>query len=691
LKKQIFHIIGYILIGFWSFCGQDISAQQLGQNCPEDLIPRQDKHTRLFGFANLAGEWLIPAHYVKVFPFVGNKAVVMLGTKLGVINCEGYLVIPAEYDDFTIFNVDKTWAKKAGDWSLINDQGKVLVSEKMSDVRTIQPEYDFIWVKKNDLWGIFSERSLQFTAKPQFDMFQVISEAASIVKTGDSLGVISHDDGSFFIKQNVSNINKLTKTAFAFKQRGKWGVFDDEGAFWMKPEYDTISLANSKLLNVKKDGLFGVIDFKEKEVIPIKYEMISSFNNGLAMVKQGGKFGFMNQHGKIISPIAFDTAHDFKNGYSIVKINGLYGVIDVNNKFSLKPEYENVIRNYNTLTNSLPFYGIKKEGKWTLLGSRMEKISEDSFDSLCINDTTSFMRVMVNQKYRFYNVTKGSYELANTFTAAQEFRNGMAIVGIEGKFGVINDKGLFLVPALYEAIDYEFLNGKYIFYVKLNGKIGVQGLDGKLIVPCEYDLLVTSDSKFFKAQKNGKYGVLKISGQECVAFKYSFLSNGKETIGVPEWPCISADGKRFGLIDAKGEELIKPIYDQIFYLGEGLYGYQKKKDFGIVRANGVMLVENDFSALTPFVDKIAMAKKGDNWGYIALGGKFFIQPNYQEITPFVKNFACVKSDGLWGIIDKSGKYLRKPEFEDYKDFGNGNRRFYKNGKEFKIDEFGVVK
>jgi hypothetical protein len=298
---------------------------------------------------------------------------------------------------------------------------------------------------------------------------------------------------------------------------------------------------------------------------------------------------------------------------------------------------------------------------------------------------------MVNQKYRFYNVGKGTYELPNTFTTAQEFRNGMAIVGVDGKFGVINDKGLFLVPALYEAIDYEFLNGKYIFYVKLNGKTGVQGMDGKLIVPCDYDLLVTSDAKFFKAKKNGKYGVLKINGQECVEFKYAFLSNGKESVGVPEWPCISSDGKRVGLIDTKGEELIKPIYDQIFYIGEGLYGYQKKKDVGIVRANGVMVVDGDFSELKPFIDKIAMAKKGEKWGYIALGGKFFIQPIYEEVSPFVKNTACVKLDGLWGIIDKSGKVLRKPEYEDFKDFGSGDRRMFKAGKEYKVDELGVLK
>lgn len=668
---------------------QNIHAQQLGQNCTEDLIPRQDKHTRLFGFANLAGEWLIPAHYVKVYPFIGNKAVVMLGTKLGVINCEGYLVIPAEYDDFTIFNVDKTWAKKAGNWSLINDHGKIL-SDQMSDVRTIQPEYDFIWVKKNNLWGIFSERSLQFTAKPQFEMFQVISEAASIVKTGDSLGVISHDDGTFFIKQNVSNINKLNKTAFAFKQRGKWGVFDDEGAFWMKPDYDTISLANSKLLVVKKDSLYGLIDFKEKEVVPIKYAMISPFNNGLAMIKQGGKYGFINQHGKIISPIAFDTASDFRNGYSIVKINGLYGIIDVTNKFSVKPEFENIISNSNQ-NGAASFYGLKKEGKWSVVASRMEKISEDKFDSLCINDTTTFMRVLVNNKYRYYNLTRGNYELPLSFTDAQEFRNAMAIVNNEGKFGVINEKGLFLVPANYEDVDYEFLNGKYIFYVKEKGKWGVQGFDGKMIVPCEYELLVTSDNKFFKAKKNGKYGMLKINGQECIEFKYQFLSNGKESSVMPEWPSIVYDGKKYGLIDPKGEELIKPSLDKIFYLEEGLYGFQRKKEVGILRANGTMVVDGDFSDLKPFMDKIAMAKKGDKWGYIALGGKYFIQPLYDEVSPFVKNTACVKLNGLWGVIDKSGKMIRKPEYESFKDLGNGDRIFIKEGKEFKVNELGGLK
>lgn len=684
LRKYILHTITLVLA--FVLC-QVAYAQQMGQNCPEDLIPRQDKHSRLYGFANLAGEWVIPAHYVKVFPFVGNKAVVMLGTKLGVINCEGYLVIPAEYDDFTIFNVDKTWAKKAGNWSLINDSGKVLASDQMSDVHTIQPEYDFIWVKKNGLWGIFSEKTLTFTAKPQFDMFQVISEAASIVKTGDSLGVISHDDGTFFIKQNISNIIKLTKTAFAFKQRGKWGVFDDEGAFWMKPEYDTISLASPKLLNVRKNGLYGVIDFKEKEIIPVKYESISVFNNGLAKVKQDGKYGFINQHGKVIVPINFDQADDFKNGYSVVKQDTLYGIIDPTNKFAVKLEYQNIVRNY--FTN--PYFGLKLAGKWTVLASKMDKVSDDKFDTLFINDTTTFMRVVVDNKYKYYNLLKGTYSLNQSFTSANEFRNGMALVSNDGKFGIINEKGEILVPTAYEAIDYEYLNGKYIFYVKNNGKWGVQTSDGKFLLPCEYELLVTSEGKFFKAKKGGKYGVLKITGQPVLDFKYTFISNGKESKVLPEWPAIVMDGKKYGLIEAKGEEVFKPSVDSIFYLGEGLYGYKKKKDYGILRSNGGYLNEGEFTDIKPFVDKVAMAKKGEKWGYIALGGKFFIQPLYQEVSLFYKNNAAVKLDGLWGIVDKTGKVIRKQEFEEFKDFGNGNRVFYKAGKEFKIDENGVVK
>lgn len=691
LRKGIFHIIKLLFVLIISILANFVSAQQLGQSCTEDLIPRQDKHTRLFGFANLAGEWIIPAHYVKVYPFTGNKAVVMLGTKLGVINCEGYLVIPAEYDDFTIFNVDKTWARKAGNWSLINDKGKVLVSDQMSDVRTIQPEYDFIWVKKNDLWGIFSERTLQFTAKPQFDMFQVISEAASIVKTGDSLGVISHDDGSFFVKQNVSNINKLTKTAFAFKQRGKWGVFDDEGVFWMKPEYDSISLASTKYLNVKKDGLYGVIDFKEKEIIPIKYESISSFNNGLALVKQSGKFGFINIHGKIISPIAFDTAHDFRNGYSIVKINGLYGIIDPTNKFSIKPEYENIIRNYDPLLVN-PFFGLKKNGKWSVLASRMDKVSEDTFDSLYICDTTAFMRVIVNQKYKYYNLNKGYYSISNDFDIAQEFRNGLAVVSNNSKFGVINQKGEFVVNVTHDSVNYEFLNGKYIFYVKDNNKWGVQSFEGKTIIPTDYELLVTSDNKFFKAKKNNKYGALKLTGQESIEFKYTFLSNGKESINIPEWPAIVIDGKKYGLVDQRGEEIFKPSVDLIFYLGEGLYAFLKKKDYGILRANGGVLSEPEFTQINPFIDKIAIAKKGEKWGFVSLGGKFFIQPIYQEVSQFYNNFSYVKVDGLWGVIDKSGKVVRKPEFDDFKDLGDGHRVLYKLGKEYKLDEStGLIK
>lgn len=662
------------------------ASAQLGQNCPEDLIPRQDNKSRLYGYSNLAAEWIIPAHYVKVYPFIGNKAVVMLGTKLGVINCEGYLVIPAEYDDFTIFNVDKTWAKKAGTWSLINDKGQKLINEEMSDVHTIQAEYDFIWVKKDKLWGIFSERSFKFIAKPQFDMFQTLSEAASIVKLGDSLGVISHEDGTYFIKPNIQNIIKINKTAFAFKQAGKWGVFDDEGAIWMQPNYDTIYVTTSKLLTVRKDNQWGIIDFKEKEVLPIKFQEVGAFSNGLSKVKLNDKYGFVNQHGKTIIPIIYDTAHDYKNGNAIVMQNGKYGIIDGNNKAIAKIEFQDIVRNY-----SQPYYVAKKENKWSFYSISFEKIAPESFDKIFITDSSAFMRVVNNEKCQFFNLQKGNFTFGNTYQECKAFSNGFALIMLNDKWGVVNEKGILIIQTNYENIDYEYNNGKYIFFVKDKGKVGVLTQDGKQMIPIDYDLITSSDKGLFKVKKGNKYGILKSNGQVSLDFKYDYMSSGKDSVLVPEFPAIIQDGKKYGLINEKGNEILKPSYDHIKYLGENLYAFQKKKLWGLLKADGNILVEAEYQYIGLYNEKLAPVEKDGKWGYIALGGKFAIQPIFEEVGIFYKDYACVKENGKWGVIYKNGKWYRKPEFDTYLDTKDGYRVLTKDGKEHKLNESGMFR
>ncbi len=71
------------------------------------------------------------------------------------------------------------------------------------------------------------------------------------------------------------------------------------------------------------------------------------------------------------------------------------------------------------------------------------------------------------------------------YNYAGDFKNGVAIVGIGNRRGIINKSGQVVLPIEYETIKIDAPTGYYT--IEKNGKNGVAGKDGKLLVPCKYN------------------------------------------------------------------------------------------------------------------------------------------------------------------------------------------------------------
>ena len=80
-------------------------------DCEEELFSKKDKQTRLFGYVNALGEYKIPPTFLRAKPFVGKNAIVQQGKMFGVLNCEGILVVPADYEEIASFSNGKGWVK----------------------------------------------------------------------------------------------------------------------------------------------------------------------------------------------------------------------------------------------------------------------------------------------------------------------------------------------------------------------------------------------------------------------------------------------------------------------------------------------------------------------------------------------------------------------------------------------------
>ncbi|TAE73012.1 MAG: WG repeat-containing protein [Bacteroidetes bacterium] len=102
-----------------------------------------------------------------------------------------------------------------------------------------------------------------------------------------------------------------------------------------------------------------------------------------------------------------------------------------------------------------------------------------------------------------------------------EFINGFATVNLNGKYGVIDEKGKEIVPCKYEFVG-TYIDG--IAKIKMNNKIGLIDDKGKEIVPCKYDKISLFNKGLAKIELSEKCGYLNKEGKEILSPKYEAVN-----------------------------------------------------------------------------------------------------------------------------------------------------------------------
>lgn len=136
-----------------------------------------------------------------------------------------------------------------------------------------------------------------------------------------------------------------------------------------------------------------------------------------------------------------------------------------------------------------------------------------------------------------------------------------------------------------------------------------------------------------------------------------------------------------GIINEKGEEIVKPIYDDISIFSEGIAKIKKLQFYGFIDENGKELFEPNFHEIEEFDEKgiakiIRYYRNGKKYakavGYVNRKGELLLEPKYYdeiEQFPLNKQFFLIEPRGEKGTIVindmkeivLNGKYFIKPD------------------------------
>lgn len=293
------------------------------------------------------------------------------GSKKGLINNQGTLIIPCEYDDIQRLGPNIVLAKD-GKYGLVNQQLKPLTPMHFDEMPA--PAFynsNQLEVRINKKWGI-ADQDGQILLPCKYESisnYSLYSVTAYMVSENGLLGLLN-TDLSIRIPALYESIQILLdcnqKVVFKVIQQGKNGLLDKLGNPLLPCDYDYIG--NNCPYPTGKAGKFGLLDASYKSLIPMEFDTIIKYKNFRA--SKDGKWAFFTEAGVPLTEGAVVDKMEWFYGYYMIRANGLFGLINElqpNEVTYIAPQYEALTPVFPDFRKKERYFLVKKNSLWGVI------------------------------------------------------------------------------------------------------------------------------------------------------------------------------------------------------------------------------------------------------------------------------------------------------------------------------------
>lgn len=347
------------------------------------------------------------------------------------------------------------------------------------------------------------------------------------------------------------------KEMFEAMPHKKWGFIDKTGKMVIEPQFDDV-------LRDQYGGCF-----------PYSHKMFKNFSEGLCAVRLGNKWGYIDKTGKFVIEAKYDNAGTFSEGVGCVRLGQKCGYVDKTGKFVLPLQFDAYEHSNNARSDN---------PDWDFTAALVEKFG--------FSDGLAVARKDGKEGYIDHS---GKFVIAPKFASAGAFEGGVAKVETGENMQrlpgstFIDKTGNPIIKTEERCLDYSdkiFLatNGKYdatrkLYY--LNAK-------GERLTKEEYvDARIFSEGLGAVAMKWGegslgsqgtKYGYIDKAGEIVIPAAFQISGNnlagnfhsGRAIVSKTELDVMGNYHTSHGIIDAKGNWVLKPKYNHIAAYCDGL-------------------------------------------------------------------------------------------------------------------------
>lgn len=550
------------------------------------------------------------------------------GNLFGYCNQEGRVIIECEYDNVTWYNNDIAFVKREGKYAVIDKFGVLI-----TPFNIIGPYAPHI----PNLSCIFIDGKIKY-----FDeLNKKLTDYLKVVYCFENKIFARLENKSVWLNKYLHEILCVyddiidvdySKKLAVVQVANKLGVIDEEMNEIVPCYYESVIIKDD-FIYVERNNRYGLLKNNGFQILPCIYDQIDyaedTYKYGFVKAVKNDRYGFLDANGNILTDFKYDEYEGRFNGFTIVKINNKYGLVFKGIEI-IKCSYEDCVSNHNIA-------GVMLNEKWAV------------FDKLG-NQKSDF----VFEKLWHWRQLDPNEDGVSLLIDSQGF-----IVEINDKYGYVNNKGLYVLPTVYDDIEEFIREDTILLRVKINYKWGIYDDNGNAL----YDCILSECTNLFSCK-----GIL--------------ISNNNKV----------------GIIDNSGNLLLDFIYDEIIEL---FYG----ADIAVVKLNSKygLIDKYNHLQLDCIYDKIELLKYSNNnidlfkvkvnnkWGCINNNFETLIDFTYNSIGYFGQNILKVELDNKFGLIDISGNEIMPIEFDDIEKISKDNNRINEVAYKIKLgNKYGIA-
>jgi len=218
------------------------------------------------------------------------------------------------------------------------------------------------------------------------------------------------------------------------------------------------------------------------------------------------------------------------------------------------------------------------------------------------------------------------------------------------------------------------LSNSIILPYKDDSRFGWMALDGRPVIPAQYESVGFFKEGLAWAEKNGKIGYVDKMNETVIDFKFT------DAMDFEKGRAIIAIGEESGIIDRSGTLIFPVAFKDIGQFSEGLIYAQKDSLYGYFDTYGYQRIQPQFTEAFSFVNGKARVTSGELQAFIDPYGSFVVPPVYEEIEFFTDSLLIFLDGEFYGLMDLKCQPVVPATYDRIAPLSNDRALFVKDGQ-----------